>query len=502
MSVELYPYQKAGARFLKVAGSALVADEMGTGKTLQTIAAIEDEQAYPALVVCPNSVKRNWEREFGRYVPERRVAVAGQGTKAAEAAVEEVSSGYADVLVINWEAIKALSRLASFGSIRLEPCSNCDPNSRRKPSQCQREDKSLNLIRWAVVVADEVHRAKDPQSLQTRALWALGDRAERRIAMTGTPIANNAEDLWSVMRFVAPLEYPTKWTWLDRYAEQTPNIFSGGVDIGGLREDRREELDKYFLPRFIRRTKAQVLPDLPPKVYERRDVVLNTKQKKAYDQMEKEMLAGIDGGIITAENGLVAMLRLRQLACAYGEVTSSINWKTKTGTSDPDELARIVDEQVRLSEPSSKLDELENVLDELGDRQAVIFAESRQLIELAGARFEAQNRRFGYITGAVPQDKRQENLEAFRRGDLQYMLVVIAAGGEGVDGLQAADTCIFLQRPWSAVQNKQAEDRLHRMGQEGQSVTYIDIVTAGSVEEKVFEVLERKNERLQNVVRD
>lgn len=482
----LYQYQRVGTQFLRIAGSALLADEMGTGKTIQTIMALEADDAYPALVVCPNSVKAVWEREYARWAPGRTIAVAGNGTATAKKAVEQVANGLADVLVVNWESLRSLSRLAPYGSIRLQGCKNCEPGSTRRPDLCQKEDKVLNLIRWGAVVADEAHRGKSPRADQTRALWAIGDRADRRIALTGTPIANSAADLWSVMRFVAPSEYPSKGAWIDRYALTEANFFSGGMDVLGLNPATRPELDRYFRPRFLRRTKAEVLPDLPPKVYQRRDVFLSGKQKKAYDQLSAGMIAEIEGGVILADNALTASLRLRQLASAYGTVKSTVG---------PD-----WDKQVKLEEPSSKLDELEAVLAELGDRQVVVFAESSQLINLAYDRLlSAGMPGVATITGSTPQGTRDRNIEEFQAGDVRVLMLTVAAGGEGIT-LTAADTCIFLQRPWSAVLNAQAEDRLHRVGQEGQSVTYIDLVTAGTIEERVFEALAEKTRRLEDVV--
>src|SRR6185436_7665197 len=114
---ELFPFQRAGVQFLHVAESALLADEMGTDKTVQAIAALETDGLYPALVVCPNTVKSNWEREFERWAPDRRITVSSGSTKNAEEAAVEVASGAADVLVVNWEALKNLSRLAAFGSL-------------------------------------------------------------------------------------------------------------------------------------------------------------------------------------------------------------------------------------------------------------------------------------------------------------------------------------------------------------------------------------------------
>lgn len=499
MTIPLYPYQQAGVRFLTTAQSALLGDEMGTGKTIQTIATLERERAFPALIVCPNTVKSVWEREFAQWAPNVRVRIAASGTAAATKAAKDVLDNGADALVINWEALRNLSRLAPFGSVRLQSCQSCDPTSTRKPTQCEREDKILNEVAWAAVIADEAHRAVDPKAKQTRALWAVGDKADHRFALTGTPVVNSPEDMWSIMRFVAPDEYPAKWAWIDRYAKTVPNVFSGGVDVIGLREDRREELDKFFLPRFIRRTKAQVLPDLPPKTYERRDITLTGKQKKAYDQMAGAMIAAIDGGILVSSSVLTNALRLRQLASAYGELVSG-----KAETMTFDDIGKVFEDEaahVRLTEPSSKLDALEEVLEEIGtERQVVVFADSRQLIDLAFARL-SDKMTCGLITGPVASEERAIAVENFQAGRSRVMLATVGAGGEGIT-LTAADTAIYLQRPWSSVLNAQSEDRLHRIGQGAQNVTYVDLVAVDTIEEKVFDTLRDKKAKLEDVVQD
>lgn len=499
----LYGYQVPGSKFLSTAGSALMADEMGTGKTKQTIDSLVMSQSFPALIVCPNGVKSTWEREFAKWAPQIDIRVAGNGTVAATKAAEDITEkGIADVLIINWEALKNMSRLAHYGSVRLQTCSNCDPSSTRRPSTCEREDKVLNRIRWNAVVADEVHRALDPKAKQTRALWALGDKAQRRIGLTGTPIANDPSDLWSIMRFVSPDEFPSRTKWVDRYAMLQTNVFSGGWDVVGFRPDRREELDKYFLPRFIRRTKDQVLTDLPPKVYERVDVFLSGQQKKAYDSMAKNMIAGLDGGTLAATNVLTAALRLRQLASAYGEMApDSRDAVTELTLDQADEVLESVDLGMRLTEPSSKLDELEKLVADLAPKQVVVFAESKQLIDLAFARLSDKTV-CSMVAGPVATGERSTGIENFVKGLSRVMLATIAAGGEGIDGMQVADTCIYLQRPWSLILNKQSEDRLHRIGQTGECVTYIDLVTKDTVEDSVFDALMEKNERFQEVVRD
>lgn len=499
--MNLYPYQETGVTFLRSAKSSLMADEMGLGKTVQTIQTLEDEDWFPALIVAPNTVKYVWKSEFAQWAPNRTVVVAPNGTVAATKAIQDIVEERADVLVINWEALKNLSRLAGYGSIRLQTCSNCDPNSTRKPSQCEIEDKILNAVTWCTVVADEAHRAKGPKSKQTRALWALGDKTCHRIALTGTPISNTLEDLWSVMRFVAPEEYPAKWPLMNRYGILVPNIHSGGVDVVGMREDRREEFDRFFLPRFIRRLKAQVLPDLPPKTYERRDVLLTGKQKKAYDDLRDSMVAKIDGGHLASTSVLTQALRLRQLASAFAEVTEDEREKyQELNFDDLEKDSERVDAKLILAEPSSKLDALEEVLVELGDQPVVIFADSRQLIDLAFKRLENKYV-CGRITGPTSPEERSTAVENFQAGRSRILLATTGAGGEGIT-LTAAKTAIFLQRPWSMVMNKQAEDRLHRIGQEAENVLYIDLVAKDTIEDRVFEALTTKGEKLEELVRD
>jgi SNF2 family DNA or RNA helicase/GNAT superfamily N-acetyltransferase len=460
--LRLRPYQRVGAAFLVTAGSALLGDDMGVGKTAETIRALQlmGRDALPALVVCPSTVKHSWAIELEKWAPELRVAVAGSGTAAVRRAVAED----ADVTVVNYEALSRTSRLAAYGSIRL--------------TDEEKTPKELNG-RYRTVIADEAHRIKDPKAKQTRALWAIGDDAEHRFALTGTPVANSPEDLWSVMRFVAPDEYAGKTRWVERYVDTVPNFWSGFADPVGFKADTREEFDRIFLPRFLRRPKEAVLPELPPKTYMRRDVDMGAKQAKAYRELRDNLIAGLDSGAILADNQLTQMVRLRQLACAYGEATPDGN--------------------MRLAEPSSKLDALEDVLTELGDRQVVVFAASRQLIELAHARVLPTHSAMT-LTGSTPDDERARNIDGFQNGTYQVLLCTIGAGGVGIT-LTAADTAVFLERSWSMVDNAQAEDRIHRVGQD-RPVTIVDLVATGTVEDRVLEALADKQQRLQDLVKD
>lgn len=517
----LYPFQKAAAAFLATAGAALVGDEMGTGKTPTAIRAVQLIQhlngnwmlpflarptsPLPLLIVCPAGVKRTWKKQLAKWWPGARVTVADAGLAHALEAVADVAEGRADILVVNYEILPKLSRLAPYGNLRIERCVNCDPTSTKKAASCQYEPKALNETPFATVIADEAHRVKDPTTTWARALWAVGDRAEYRFALTGTPIANSPADLWAVMRFVAPAEFPAKTQWVKRYCSTELNVHSGFPEAVGLKPETRAEFERFFLPRFIRRPKAAVLPDLPPKTYVRREVELNSKMRKAYNSFRDTLVAQVDNGTLFATNPLQETLRLKQLASAFGEM------KVR-----PDGSVRYT-----LSEPSTKLDEIVAkgspgpLLEELGpDRQAVIFAESAQLIRLLATRFDEANEKaakagtlsapfpYALLIGGQSDAERDAYCEAFEDGKARYMLATVGAGGEGIDGLQVADTAVFLQRPWSAVLSKQAEDRLHREGQKSENVTVIDVVADDTVEDHVLATLRAKAGKLEDLVND
>lgn len=200
----LRPFQRAGVKFLSTAKRALCADSMGLGKTIQAIIALENiDEAFPALVVCPNSMKFVWRDEYEKWAPHRSVVVITGGKAARVKQITALRDGKFDVGVINWEGLRGHTRLEGYGSMRLD--------------ESDKVPKELNEIEFKTIIADEAHKAKDPKAKQTRALWWLGKSADNRFALTGTPVANTPEDAWSIMHFVSPEEFPTKTKYIDRY---------------------------------------------------------------------------------------------------------------------------------------------------------------------------------------------------------------------------------------------------------------------------------------------
>lgn len=477
----LYPFQRVGVEFLRRSERALLSDEMGLGKTVQTIIALEAAPG-PILIVCPNSVKRNWGHEFDMWDTNRTVAVLEGNITKRRATIQDVADGEFDILVVNWEQLKLHSRLAPYGSIALRRCEVCQPATEtRKQHLCEHCEKELNAIPWTAVVADEAHRMKNPKAKQTRALWWVGRGVEIKYALTGTPIADKPDDLWSIMHFVAPEDWPTRAEFIERYCLSSWNKW-GGIDIIGLKPSTKDEFFSILDPRFLRRPKAAVLPELPPKIYTRRDVDLTPKQAKAYKDMTEMMIAELDaGGIAAVTNALVKMRRLLQLTSAFASVDEQDAWK--------------------LIAPSSKLEALLEVLEEAGDQAVVVFAESRQLIQLVEAALTERETSFASIHGAVSTAERDRGIERLDAGDVKIMLCTLGAGGEGLN-LNTASTIVFLERSYSLIHNLQAEDRLHRIGQTADEVQVIDIIATGTIDEDRLAAKEGKLLSLAEIVRD
>ena len=486
MGDKLFPFQRAGAQWMALVERGLLADEMGSGKTIQTIMALRLlvarygwDAVFPACFIVPNSMKRTWVKEFAKWFPSAKcVSVEG----GAVGRRKQLAPG-SDVYIVNWEAVRLHSRLAPYGSIRL--------------SDEEKRAKELNRMGFKTVVADEAHKLKNPQAKQSRAVWAVGHGADVRFryALTGTPLANTPDDLWSILHFVDPNEWSSKTRYVDRYCLVSWNAW-GGMDVIGVQPTTREEFFAILDPRMRRMPKELVLPFLPPKLRSIRYVKMGTKQAKAYGEMENSMLTQTEeGDLIMATNTLTRNTRLIQFSSSYAEVDAANN--------------------VRLSEPSSKLDEMMSILDELGpDEAVVIAAESRQLIELAATRLDnAQTEaskhfksptQFTYrkIVGGMTPEERERHKEDFQEGRARVMLMTIKAGGVGLT-LTRAGVIVFLQRSWSMLDNKQAEDRVHRIGSEQHDkILVIDLVAPDTVEEGQIDSLYAKFERLQEIVRD
>lgn len=513
----LWPLQRVAAWAMVFAERYLEMDEMGGGKTRTTLAAMKlasamhgEDQVFPALVVCPNKVRRTWRKEAledrdgkGPFWEGLRLAVMPKGKAQQRKLLELLTNpdvpdaDRPQVVVTNWESLAGLSRLEKFGNIEMTP-KEVEPNL-------------LNQIQWRTVVADEAHRAADRKSKQTRALKAIAfgtpgvgtGPARYRFALTGTPVANNSADAWSILNFLDDVAWPAYSRMVDRYATQMWNVF-GGMEIGGIKAETREEFYQAFDPYGIRRLRAQFDPHKPKVLRQTLSVPMELKQGKAYADMAKTMLAELDGGVLAATMGMHKSNRLHQLSQAYGEMVDK-------GRRD-EEGQTIMD--LQLKAPSNKVRAMVELVDEMGitctagpgtapARSIVFGAASRQLVGLCEDALAKAKVPYCLIAGGMSDEEQEQNERLFETGQARVALCVISAAKEGLNSLVSADTLVFLQRSWSRVENEQFQARIDRPGQKAGSVAIIDVVSEGTLEEfEKIEKLDEKYAHFQEVVND
>jgi SNF2 family DNA or RNA helicase len=505
---KLRPFQIVDAEFLTTMHRALLTNGMGSGKTVAALSALEEADAYPALVVTLSSTKFAWENEVAKFYPHRTVQVingtASQRKKQFKSFVDEKK----DILVINWENLRNHSKLSTFGSHALKKCQEhggYDP--RITPAKCEVHPKELNFIDFKGVVADEAHRIKDPASKTASALRAATGDAEYRFALTGTPVANGQDDLYSILLWLYPETFPSKTKWIDRYLIKRVNYF-GGFDVIGIKPEMEEEWYQILNPILRRMPKELVLPQLPPIVYMRKEVEMSPKQKSAYNDMRNTLVADLESGKLIASTALVQMTRLQQLASSYAEVENTVVIDEETGEEK-------LKQKIKLVSPSNKIDAFIEDLPDYGDSQIVVFSPSKQIINLLEERLIALNNKeekskkikkniitYGRITGDEGAIERQYNIDLFQEGKLKLMLVTTQAGGTGIT-LTNADVVVYLGRSFNKITDEQSLSRVHRIGSEKfDRILCVDYISPGTVDYAIMESLNKKEDVLQDILRD
>jgi SNF2 family DNA or RNA helicase len=491
--LEPMKHQRGGAVAAGMNGRFLLADDMGTGKTLTYLMSLAELDArnrnpWPALLVTPAGVVDTILEEVPRFYPGwQAVAYRGSGR-------HKYLRSNARLLVMGYETMRN------------------DVGEVKKPGP-------LLKLRARAVVYDEVHSLCNYDSLQSRMARRLAAHVPNVIAGSGTPITKNVAGFWPVLNSMYPASYPDRGRYKGHYclSRGKPQYGSGDAEITGIDPVREPEFRVAMQGVFRRVAKEDVL-DLPPKTYSTRYVEIPAAWRAAYDQMEEDMLAELPDSMtpLEANVAIVKMTRLRQLACSACDVT--VTREAEQNPRSPNFGQEVEHAKVTLKEPCWKGAELVEILRELheaegefderggqhghvtGSRPAIAFAESAQLIRVAGAMAEKKGYAVGYIDGDVPLAERTEVRLAFQANELDLVCVTTGTGGTGLN-LTAADTVVFLARPWGYVPAVQAEDRAYRRGQD-KPVQVIDIVAKKSVESRVLARLREKAGNLADLVRD
>ncbi|HEY5925423.1 MAG TPA: DEAD/DEAH box helicase [Kofleriaceae bacterium] len=421
---ELRPYQQRGVDWLafcrKAGLGCVLADDMGLGKTIQALAAMGGK----TLVVCPKSVLFNWLAEASKFRPDLTVATYAGTRRTLDASADIV--------------------LTSYPILR-------------------NDVEALAGVEWDTIILDESQMIKNPDSQVARAAYRL--RGKWRITLSGTPVENRLDELWSQLHFTNPGLLGGRTDFQDRWAE--PIGLGDNAAAARLRERIR--------PFVLRRMKREVAKELPPRTDAIMYVELDDTERATYDairaatQREIVKLLESGGGIMAA---LEALLRLRQAACHTALLPSGM----RTGET---------------AQSSSKLERLmEALADAVADgHRALVFSQWTSLLDLIEPHLDAADTPFVRLDGSTVD--RASVVNQFQADDgPPVMLLSLKAGGTGLN-LTAADHVFLVDPWWNPAVEDQAADRTHRIGQDKPVMVY-RMVARDTVEERILELQDRK----------
>ncbi len=432
LKTDLYPYQADGALFAARAGRCLIGDEMGLGKTIQAIAAAElfarHFGAERVLIVCPTSLKHQWRREIARF-SERQAQVIG-GLRAAREA-QYSQAGFCKIT--NYDVIS----------------------------------KDLELIRnWSpdVVIVDEAQRIKNWNTVVARALKRI--ESPYAIVLTGTPLENRLEELVSIVQFVD--RHRIGPTWRLRHEHQA--LDEAGRVIGYRDLDR---IGKTLAPVLLRRRKADVLSQLPPRVDNTVFVAMTDEQMVHHEENRL-----IVDRIVSRwrKTGYLSDADQRRLTCCLQNMRMSCN------------STYLLDKR---TDHGAKADELATLLAELFERpeaKVVVFSQWLGTHQMIIRRLERRGWDHVLFHGGVPSEKRAALVDRFREDPKCRVFLSTDAGGVGLNLQHAASTIINMDLPWNPAVLEQRIGRVHRLGQ-SRSVQVVNFVAEGTIEERMLSLL-------------
>ena len=431
LRAELRPYQREGVKWLdylyenKMGGC--LADDMGLGKTVQTIALLcrtAGKTDKPSLIVMPKSLLFNWAAELNRFAPQLRVATYyGNGRQLDDAMGAQII-------------------LTTYGMVR-------------------RDISALKDRKFHLLILDESQNIKNTAAQMTQAVLLL--QAEGRLALSGTPVENNLSELYSLFRFLNPSMFGSAQSFAERYI--TP--IQRDADKEVLQELRRK-----IYPFILRRTKQEVLTELPDRIDQRIHIALDEQHAAFYEQRRRYFHETVREGISSDGLNKSQFLILQALS------------ELRRIASVPESMS---DGRVASSKIPALLDSLEEAV--ANGHKAVVFFNFIAGIELVGERLEQAGIGYAVMTGAT-QD-RQRVVERFQTDPAcQVLLMTLKTGGVGLN-LTAADTVFIFEPWWNRAEEEQAVSRLHRIGQKA-SVMSFSIIADGTIEEKIALLQEQK----------
>ncbi|NJN49649.1 MAG: DEAD/DEAH box helicase, partial [Alkalinema sp. RL_2_19] len=384
----------------------------------------------PTLVVAPLSVCMNWMSEAAKFAPSLRVMQLGSGDR--QATLDEL--GPNDLLV------------CSYGLLQQEEVA-----------------AMLAAVKWETVVLDEAQAIKNSQTKRSKAAMKL--QAGFKLITTGTPIENHLGELWNLFRFINPGLLGS----LDSFNQKFASPIERGQD-----DAARDRLKKLIQPFMLRRTKNQVLSELPSRTEILLQVELSKEEAAFYEALRQEALRKLTESDVPAGakhlQVLAEIMKLRRACCNPALVKPKVKLK------------------------SSKLELFSETLEELleNGHKALVFSQFVDHLAILKQHLDQQKISYQYLDGKTPAKQRQQRVDAFQSGDGDVFLISLKAGGTGLN-LTAADYVIHMDPWWNPAVEDQASDRAHRIGQQ-RPVTIYRLVAKGTIEDQIVDLHHQKRD--------
>jgi SNF2 family DNA or RNA helicase len=516
------PYQSVAARYATVGRAVLIADTPGLGKTLEAIAGIvESGVPGPYLVAAPKtSTGSVWGREIESWVPDAATYVMPEGKSGREATLEEALDPSWDLsstwVIVNIEMIRTKSWWVCPDCLERWPASDrpksniidCGHSPQRTKTEHEHLFPALFGPEWGAIVMDECQKSLirttgTPTQTRNGARLLRSREDGLRLALSGTPMRGKSQRLWGTLNWLRPKTYTGYWGWVEMYWEVFQSGFAGARTVGDLIPERETALNKSLDAIMIRRTKAEVSPELPPKLYggERLEpddpnspvgvwLPMTRNQQKAYESMLRNGSAEVEGGSLNAIGGLAEMTRLKQFASCYGAIEKS--WIKIDG-----ERHQVPVFRPRL--PSNKWDWVLQFLtersivdpDDAPTGKVIIVSQFTQILDLYQEELGKLGVKSLAITGKVTNERRQQAQDLFNDMESGYnvMFLNTLAGGVSIT-LDAADDMVFIDETHVPDDQEQAEDRINnRRPEEKVAVrTYWYIKSVGTIDEAIARI--------------
>lgn len=428
LKTALRDYQQVGfewmTRLAHMGAGACLADDMGLGKTVQALSVfLHRAKGGPALVVAPTSVCSNWVEEIQRFAPSLRAV--------------ELRGGERENIIAKAEAFDVV--ICSYGILL--------------------QDADLLTSRdWHTVLLDEAQAIKNASTQRAKTVRNL--RADFRVATTGTPMENHLGELWSLFEFLNPGFLGTHGTFERRFA--TP--IQRDKDRVAMRQ-----LKRIVSPFILRRTKTEVLTELPPRTEVTLHVELSAPERAFYESLRRRAMEGLSKSTKSGGQArmqvLAELMRLRRACCHPSLVSDDIQ-----------------------IEEGAKLAALEELLTNLREEghKALVFSQFVDHLALVRARLDRMGITYQYLDGSTPAGARKKRIAAFQAGEGDVFLISLKAGGTGLN-LTAADYVVHMDPWWNPAAEDQASDRAHRIGQT-RPVTIYRLIANQTVEDKILKL--------------